>query len=541
MAVMNKDLELVKLLVKCGAVIDQRAVGDFFRPEDQRQVNKAAITDYRGQSYLGEYPLAFACCVGSAEIYDFLLSCGAHPDSKDQFGNSVLHMLVIHNNTEIYRLAVKHHKKPANPKLTNSAGLNPISLAAKLGRKDVFNEIIDLSSSEMWRFANITCKVYPLTGVDTIGQSGRTDWNSAFMYIINGTTDQHLDMLEQGLINQLLYEKWQKYARARFLQRLLMLTIHIIIMSAAIYLRPLKSSSDTSATSSSLESDNSSLTTTASSVASTTTAAAAAVTISTQEVFRYVFECITVVNSLVTLFMHIDEVREQGVLDFLRGLFYGVDHGSTGIRSVPVVLGAKAPGAKAQVLKGAKAQVLKPQVLKPQVLKPQVLKPQVLKPQVLKPQVLKPQVLKPQVLKPQVLKPKAPVLKPQVLKPQVLKPQVLKPQLKPQVLKPQVLKPQVLKPSPGAKAPGAKAPGAKAPGAKAPVAKAPVAKAQVLKPQVLKPQVLKSQGDAPPKTSFLIACLLISLALPVRIMSLLWTSNLETLTNAEETLLIIAA
>ncbi|PAA93433.1 hypothetical protein BOX15_Mlig006500g2 [Macrostomum lignano] len=368
MAVMNKDLELVKLLVKCGAVIDQRAVGDFFRPEDQRQVNKAAITDYRGQSYLGEYPLAFACCVGSAEIYDFLLSCGAHPDSKDQFGNSVLHMLVIHNNTEIYRLAVKHHKKPANPKLTNSAGLNPISLAAKLGRKDVFNEIIDLSSSEMWRFANITCKVYPLTGVDTIGQSGRTDWNSAFMYIINGTTDQHLDMLEQGLINQLLYEKWQKYARARFLQRLLMLTIHIIIMSAAIYLRPLKSSSDTSATSSSLESDNSSLTTTASSVASTTTAAAAAVTISTQEVFRYVFECITVVNSLVTLFMHIDEVREQGVLDFLRGL-----------------------------------------------------------------------------------------------------------------------------------------------------------------------------GDAPPKTSFLIACLLISLALPVRIMSLLWTSNLETLTNAEETLLIIAA
>uniref|UniRef100_A0A1I8IQG6 ANK_REP_REGION domain-containing protein n=1 Tax=Macrostomum lignano TaxID=282301 RepID=A0A1I8IQG6_9PLAT len=311
MAVMNKDLELVKLLVKCGAVIDQRAVGDFFRPEDQRQVNKAAITDYR-------YPLAFACCVGSAEIYDFLLSCGAHPDSKDQFGNSVLHMLVIHNNTEIYRLAVKHHKKPANPKLTNSAGLNPISLAAKLGRKDVFNEIIDLSSSEMWRFANITCKVYPLTGVDTIGQSGRTDWNSAFMYIINGPPTSTWTCLSRASLTSCCTRSGRN--TPGFLQRLLMLTIHIIIMSAAIYLRPLKSSSDTSATSSSLESDNSSLTTTASSVASTTTAAAAAVTISTQEVFRYVFECITVVNSLVTLFMHIDEVREQGVLDFLRGL-----------------------------------------------------------------------------------------------------------------------------------------------------------------------------------------------------------------------------
>lgn len=50
-----------------------------------------------GYAYYGEYPLAFACCFGNREIYDYLLDHGADPDYQDSFGNTVLHMAVIAN------------------------------------------------------------------------------------------------------------------------------------------------------------------------------------------------------------------------------------------------------------------------------------------------------------------------------------------------------------------------------------------------------------------------------------------------------------
>ena len=41
------------------------------------------------------------------------------------------------------------------------------------------------------------------------------DWNSALMIIINGENDDHLEMLEGGVMRQLLDEKWKAFARVR--------------------------------------------------------------------------------------------------------------------------------------------------------------------------------------------------------------------------------------------------------------------------------------------------------------------------------------
>ena len=41
------------------------------------------------------------------------------------------------------------------------------------------------------------------------------DWHSALMIIVNGETDEHLDMLEGGVIRQLLNDKWKTFARVR--------------------------------------------------------------------------------------------------------------------------------------------------------------------------------------------------------------------------------------------------------------------------------------------------------------------------------------
>ena len=66
--------------------------------EADRWVNHLAV-GAAGFCYYGEYPLAFAACRGSEEIYDFLIDHGADPDAQDSFGNTVLHMVVIHEQS----------------------------------------------------------------------------------------------------------------------------------------------------------------------------------------------------------------------------------------------------------------------------------------------------------------------------------------------------------------------------------------------------------------------------------------------------------
>ena len=44
---------------------------------------------------------------------------------------------------------------------------------------------------------------------------GSTNWGSAIMLILNGTKEEHLNMLEGGIIAKLLDEKWSTYAQVR--------------------------------------------------------------------------------------------------------------------------------------------------------------------------------------------------------------------------------------------------------------------------------------------------------------------------------------
>uniref|UniRef100_A0A1I8JRQ2 ANK_REP_REGION domain-containing protein n=1 Tax=Macrostomum lignano TaxID=282301 RepID=A0A1I8JRQ2_9PLAT len=212
----------------------------------------------------------------------------ADPSNRDQLGNSVLHMLVIHNQTEVYRLALRHYKRPADPTAVNHAGLNPISLAAKLGRRRVFNE--NHRATEMWRYGDIACKLYPLTGVDTIGPNGHTDWDSAFMHIINGQTSEHLDMLDEGVIRQLL---------SAFLQRLALTIAYLSIMTLAVYLRPQENWNVSS---------------------NSTGIVRVSLQVNGQNVVRYICEIITVINSGLTIYFMINEIREQGFRAFTRSL-----------------------------------------------------------------------------------------------------------------------------------------------------------------------------------------------------------------------------
>jgi len=39
------------------------------------------------------------------------------------------------------------------------------------------------------------------------------EWNCALMHITDGDTDQHLQLIDDGLIKQLIADKWKTFAR----------------------------------------------------------------------------------------------------------------------------------------------------------------------------------------------------------------------------------------------------------------------------------------------------------------------------------------
>lgn len=74
----------------------------------------------------------------------------------------------------MFGYALRHPKLPAKNGILNDNGLTPLTLACKLGRAEVFREMLELSAREFWRYSNITCSGYPLNALDTLLPDGKT-------------------------------------------------------------------------------------------------------------------------------------------------------------------------------------------------------------------------------------------------------------------------------------------------------------------------------------------------------------------------------
>ncbi|KAK2572384.1 Transient receptor potential cation channel subfamily V member 6 [Acropora cervicornis] len=214
MAIVNENQEMVHFLCKNGADIHERAYGAFFCPEDQKF-----------HTYWGEYPLSFAACLGFEDMVRYLLAQGACPNKKDSNGNTVLHMMVIQDKIDMYDLLLEigcyctcQCKKPV-ANIMNNQGLTPLTLAAKMARKEMFQHILTREREVFWQYGEVTCAAFSLKDLDTESLS-------------------HLALFD-GILHNLLNEKWKHVCRYRFYQLLVLYVVFLISLSVAMFLRPL--------------------------------------------------------------------------------------------------------------------------------------------------------------------------------------------------------------------------------------------------------------------------------------------------------------
>lgn len=116
-------------------------------------------------------------------------------------------------------------------------------------------------------------------------------------------------MLDGGIIERLLEEKWKTFAQQQFLKRLLILFIHLFFMSISVYTRPSRIKSKEGAD----DGGESEL-------------VSAALTMNdegldAQTIIRYICECATIAGVVsFVVFQQGDELKNQGLKAFLKQL-----------------------------------------------------------------------------------------------------------------------------------------------------------------------------------------------------------------------------
>ena len=65
-------------------------------------------------------------------------------------------------------------------------GLTPLTLAATMAHKEMYNHLIEKEREVYWVYGDVTCAAYPLDNIDTIGPNGEINPTSALHLIIHG-------------------------------------------------------------------------------------------------------------------------------------------------------------------------------------------------------------------------------------------------------------------------------------------------------------------------------------------------------------------
>lgn len=153
-AVIQQDLEMVRLLVSHGASVNKHANGEFLYSHPEL--------------YFGGTVIGFATCMGNIPIVDYLIQKGADVNARDEGpllgersknlargvrNNALLHCLVLHEKEEMYRYLTTQHM--ANPWATNDNGDTPLLLAADKRSLKMVRVALDGMKQTLWTFGPV--------------------------------------------------------------------------------------------------------------------------------------------------------------------------------------------------------------------------------------------------------------------------------------------------------------------------------------------------------------------------------------------------
>jgi hypothetical protein len=192
----------------------------------------------------------------------------------DSNGNTIFHLLVIHNLPEMYIKFKKHleevqttvsdasseeveddkHKAFLYAKKTkiplwkhrNNDGLTPLTLAAKLGGMDMFSFLLNERKIVQWRYGPVSCVLYPLDEIDLPLQEVSVHIYTAYLLIFvlsiliqNQNTlagalelivqNARVELITHPRLIDLVKKKWERFARRSFYRRFFATLTYLLI------------------------------------------------------------------------------------------------------------------------------------------------------------------------------------------------------------------------------------------------------------------------------------------------------------------------
>jgi len=260
MTIANEDeAEARWLVARDRTLVDGRADGEFFK--------------HGATAYYGATPLGFAVCSNQANFVRWLVvECGVSLAAADEHGNTAAHMCVYHGRLAMYGLLEelwdKGYGRPralaATPlsALRNGDGCTPLALAAELDKADMVDALWERSRRQNWRWGSITCLLYPLHNVDTIGQvlaeAAAADGDDSLARAMGlgvvaagavppsgriptvlqlAVARERYDVIMQPNIQHLCDLKWSRFARGAFVMRAFAMATFLAIFAVASILR----------------------------------------------------------------------------------------------------------------------------------------------------------------------------------------------------------------------------------------------------------------------------------------------------------------
>ena len=102
----------------------------------------------------------------------------------------------------------------------------------------MFFHILKLQRDVYWQFCDIAYAAYPLDEIDSINiETGDVNTTSAINVVAFGEELGHLELME-GVVVELLKEKWEKFARKEFFKQIKLFSLYFLVSFLAFTLRP---------------------------------------------------------------------------------------------------------------------------------------------------------------------------------------------------------------------------------------------------------------------------------------------------------------